>query len=353
MTWRRTLPVAVALALLGLATCVSAAHAQSAPGTDAAALLSDPSSWATAVFNAALVGLGQQTTTHMVGFFNSLLGGGNVINQTPPSLSYDSDVVRRLWSLMRAAANAGLAVVTAIGGVNLIVNPHIRAPYHGALELVPRVMVGAVLVNTSLDWGRFAIDANNALCQALGSASMPGWSDLLAADPGGILLNVIAIVVYMLMGLLLLGQMLMRLALVDALMIVAPVALLCWVVPQTHGWARLWFSTFFGTVFVQFIQVVVLELGTELIQGLATLIPSVAADPVDGGRHWLASRLLGVAVLQLARKIPRLMPGYLGGGADSFGALRALVARQALGFVRPSTTSAGRGAGTSTSRGAP
>jgi hypothetical protein len=274
----------------------------------------------------------------MVGFFNSLLGGGNLINQTPPSLSYDSGVVHRLWGLMRAVANAGLAVVTVIGGINLIVNPHIRAPYHGALELVPRVVVGGVLVNTSLDWGRFAIDVNNALCQVLGAASMPGWSDLLGADPGGILLNLIAIFIYMLMGMLLLAQMLMRLALVDALLIVAPIALLCWVVPQTHSWARLWFSTFFGTVFVQFVQVVVLQLGTELIQGLAALIPSVAADPVAGGQRWLASLMLGVAVLQLARKIPRLMPGYL--GADSFAPLRMLVSRQALSHLRPTNTSA-------------
>jgi len=46
--------------------------------------------------------------------------------------------------------------------------------------------------------------------------------------------------------------------------------------------------------------------------------------------HWLASLMLGVAVLQLARKIPRLMPGYLGSGADSFGPLRTLVSRQVV-----------------------
>jgi hypothetical protein len=345
MTWRAALPAAVVLALAAWAICVGSAQAQSlpTPSTDAGALLRDPASWATAVFNAALVGLGQDTTTRLAGFFNALLGGGNVINQTPPGLSYDSEVVHRLWGAMRAVANAGLAVVTVLGGANLIVNPHIRAPYHGALELVPRLLVGAVLVNTSLDWGRFAIDVNNALCQALGSASMPGWSDLGRADPGGILLNLIAIAIYLFMGMLLLAQMLMRLALVDALLIVAPIALLCWVVPQTNSWARLWFSTFFSAVFVQFVQVVVLQLGTELIQGLAALIPSVAADPIAGGQHWLASLMLGVAVLQLARKIPRLVPGYLGSGADSFGPLRTLLARQVASHVRNQQPSSSRG----------
>ena len=75
-------------------------------------------------------------------------------------------------------------------------------------------------------------------------------------------MNLIAMAVYLVMGLLLLGQMLMRLALLDALLVIAPLALLCWVLPQTYRWARLWFSTFFATVFVQSIQVLVLQLGT-------------------------------------------------------------------------------------------
>jgi hypothetical protein len=94
------------------------------------------------------------------------------------------------------------------------------------------------------------------------------------------------------------------------LLILAPVALLCWVLPQTYGWARLWFNTFFATVFVQFIQVLVLQLGSGLIDHLPSLLSGVGADPVNGGRVWLMTLLLGVAVLQLARQVPRFMPGY-------------------------------------------
>src|SRR5262249_10632015 len=114
-------------------------------------------------------------------------------------------------------------------------------------------------------------------------------------------------------GLRRLGQMLMRLALVDALLVIAPLALLCWVVPQTYGWARLWFSTFFGTVLVQAIQVLVLRLGADLIQRLPGLLSSIASDPGNGGHVWLTTLLLGMAVLQLVRKIPRLMPGVSAG----------------------------------------
>jgi hypothetical protein len=207
-----------------------------------------------------------------------------------------------------------------------MVHPHIRAPYHGALELVPRLMLSGILVNTSLGWGHFVIDLNNALCGWIGSTSIPAWNSVLQPGAGPELMNMIAMVIYVLMGLLLLGQMLMRLALLDALLVIAPLALLCWVLPQTYSWARLWFSTFFGTVFVQSIQVLVLQLGAALIQRLPGLLPSLGSDPVENGRVWLVTLLLGVAVLQLARKIPRLMPGYPAGngGGAALGSVRQM-----------------------------
>jgi TrbL/VirB6 plasmid conjugal transfer protein len=285
------------------------------PGTGLGDLLSNPGGWLTTMFNSALVSMGQKTTGDVVGFMDWLLGSGNIISQTPGALSYDNDAVKSLWGSMRVVANAALAVVTVIGGVNLIVHPHIRAPYHGALELVPRVLLSGIMLNTSLDWGRFVVELNNALCRGIGAGSIPGWANVQQQlpDSGAVLLNLIAMAVYLVMGLLLTGQMLMRLALVDALLVLAPLALLCWVLPQTYGWARLWFSTFFGTVFVQAVQVLVLRLGADLIQRLPSVLLSVTSDPAEGSRVWLTTLLLGMAVLQLARKIPRLMPGFPGG----------------------------------------
>jgi hypothetical protein len=314
-----------ATSLLGIAigalSVASAGHpvlAQGLPasGTGLGDFAANPGMWVTAMFNAALVGLGQKTTGDMVGFMNWVLGTGNLITQTPAGLSYDNPAVQNLWGTTRTVANAGLAVVTVWGGVNLMISPHIRAPYHGALELVPRVLLSGILVNTSLDWGRFVIDLNNALSSKFGSTSIPAWDSVMAGTSPE-LLNLIAMAIYLFMGLLLLAQMLMRLALLDALLVIGPLALLCWVLPQTYAWARLWFSTFFGTVFVQSIQVLVLQLGAGLIQRLPSLLESMGSSPVDSGRVWLMTLLLGVAVLQLARKVPRLLSPLLGVGTDS------------------------------------
>ena len=109
--------------------------------------------------------------------------------------------------------------------------------------------------------------------------------------------------------------MLMRLALVDVLLVVSPLALLCWVLPQTQSWARLWTSLFFGSVFTQFVQVVALKLGGSLLTEVTPMAPDAA----------LLAVFLGVAVLALTLKIPGLMRTHVG---DGLGFVRSYVYRQ-------------------------
>jgi hypothetical protein len=118
-------------------------------------------------------------------------------------------------------------------------------------------------------------------------------------QPAGLLV----VLIYVVMGLLLVLQQLMRLALVDVLLAIAPLAALCWILPQTYGWARLWGSLFVGTVFAQFVQVLALRLGFNLATGFP---PGTAAG--------LIQPLLGIAVLALVLKIPGLMRGGAAGG---------------------------------------
>jgi hypothetical protein len=104
-----------------------------------------------------------------VGLLEGLLcGRANVIGQTPPALSYDLATVRTLGGVVQAAAFAALVAVVLWGGGSALVG----ATYHGVLELLPRFIVGVLLIVTSLDLARFAIDLNNALCEA----ELPAWS---------------------------------------------------------------------------------------------------------------------------------------------------------------------------------
>jgi hypothetical protein len=101
----------------------------------------------------------------------------------------------------------------------------------------------------------------------------------------------------------------MRLALVDVLVILAPLAALLWILPQTQNWGRLWGTLFVGTVFAQAVQVLALRLGFNLTTDIP---PSTASG--------LIQPLLGIAVLALVLKIARLMRGG-GGGGNLIGSL--------------------------------
>ena len=105
------------------------------------------------------------------------------------------------------------------------------------------------------------------------------------------------------MNLLLAGQMLLRLALLVLLMVLAPPAFLCWALPQTQGYARLWTSTFAATVFVQFFQVSALALGAMLISYTST------AHLLNLDRT-LLSLLISIAVLYLVLRIPGMLRVY-------------------------------------------
>ena len=277
--------------------------------------LPDPKQWAADVFNQVLINLLRGLSDALRGVVNGVLGSSlNFITQTPPAGSYSSPTVQTLWGVVRAVANTGLALVALWGGFNVIAGGQLGSPYHEAMELFPRLALGALLANTSLAWGQLAIDANNALCQAVGQAGLPGWER--ADAPTQLLVEVIAILIYLVTSLLLLLQMLMRLALIDVLLVSAPLGLLCWILPQTQGWARTWSGLFFGAVFTQFVQVLALKLGGALLTELAPM----AADAA------LLAVFLGVAVLALTLKIPGLLRGHVG---DGLGFVRYVVYRQA------------------------
>ncbi|MDG6910218.1 MAG: type IV secretion system protein, partial [Nitrososphaerota archaeon] len=207
-----------------------------------------------------------------------------------------------LWSTVRIIANLALVLVVLGGGYGLIVSEHTNTPYHEAMELLPRLILGALLVNTSLSWAQVAIDLNNALCQAIGGAKLPAWDQ--ASTSTQALADLVAAIVYLSASLLLVLQMLTRLALIDVLLVVSPIALLCWVLPQTQSWARLWSSTFFATVLTQFVQVLALRLGSALL----------ADSAVIGSNAVLLRLLLGVAVIVLTLKLPGLMRAHLDSG---------------------------------------
>jgi len=53
------------------------------------------------------------------------------------------------------------AVIVLWGGLNVMVKEHTRSPYHETMDLLPRLLLGALAANLSLSFARFLIDLNN------------------------------------------------------------------------------------------------------------------------------------------------------------------------------------------------
>ena len=344
------LTIALAAAILAIALSVSATVYAADPSTTAPAassgpagnpspdpngglqgLLPDPRQWADDVFSQVLVTTMQGLTNGLRTVINTVQGSSlNFISQTPAAGSYDSPTVQSLWGTVRNIANAALALVALWGGLNVIVRQHLGSTYHDVMEFFPRYVLGAILVNTSLWWVRLLIDLNNALCGAVGQASLPAWQQADSASQA--LANVLAALIYIVAGLILLMQMLMRLALIDVFIVAAPIGLLCWVLPQTESWARLWWGTFTGAVFVQFVQVLALKLGASLMTELAPMFADAA----------LLAVFLGIAVVTQTLRIPGIMHEHSGGG---FGFGRYVAFRQGARFLESRGGGASEGAG--------
>jgi len=263
----------------------------------------DPRKWAGDILNALLTVIGKALLEAIRGFVDWALGFGdsslNFVTRTPAEGTYGSPTVRSLWDFSRALVNVALAVIVMWGGFNVVVKEHTRSPYHEVMELLPRLILAALAANLTLEFARGLIDANNAIAAGVGQVGLPGY-DQASPSQEGIALIFTALA-YGIVAILLVLQMLMRLALIDVLIVLAPVASLLWVLPQTQGWFRWWANLFPITVFQQAVQMMVLRRGSAL---MVELTPGSLSNA-------LLTLLLGIAVCWLTLKVPSLLRGQV------------------------------------------
>ncbi len=259
----------------------------------------NPVNWARDIVNAVFTLIGQAMLEAIRGFVDWALGldgsSLNFVTRTPAEGTYDSPTVRSLYDFSRAIVNAALAVIVMWGGFNVIIKEHTRSPYHEAMELLPRVILAALAANLTMEFARMLIDINNALAAGVGGVGLPGYDQATPQQEG--LALIFTAVAYGIVALLLVFQMLMRLALLAMLIVLGPIAALLWVLPQTQQWTRWWTDMFVITVFQQAVQVMVLALGTAL---MVELTPGSVSNA-------LLTLLLGLAVCWLTLKVPSLL----------------------------------------------
>lgn len=291
-------PCVVAGCLVALLFVVPSAHAQanltppSVVHTDVNVTVQAPepdpeviAQSSTQSFQAIVV---QLVAPSLVGWVNDLLNMPDFLRQTPPDLTYNHEAIQRMLGLTTAAAVALLAL--AVFGAGAIVSLRQEFPI-GRL-------IGALFFSAgTLAWWHIGIDINNAINTAI---SAPAITDIIrphltlptvTSDPLAAFGPALLVIVYAFVALMLLVTAIFRIATIDILIVIGPLALFCMALPQSERFSTAYISLAVGTLFSQIMIVICLALAPVL-----TVIGSS-----------VATTFISIAILMLARQAPTML----------------------------------------------
>ena len=238
---------------------------------------------------------------------------GDILTGTPPGLTYEHEMVREAWAVVWAIASGALVVVLGWMGLSLIIGEHLGRQQAGWREMVPRLVLGLVAAATSLWWCALVIDVADGVSGFVAVELEVTPGDLLraplntlltAVQSGSVGMAQLLAVIYLVYGffvLYVLVQMVVRLALIDILLALAPIALGLWILPHTAGWGRHWLRLFMTTVFQQAIQLIALALGMGFLNEFASIS---AFEPVQ---DLIWKLLMSLAFIYLASRAPSML----------------------------------------------
>jgi hypothetical protein len=191
---------------------------------------------------------------------------------TDPSRPFTQlQVVQRMVPLSQTIANAGLVAVVMWGFYKTIwaggmsTSPRSRLNYR---QLIPRLALSALLINTCVPLVQMTIDASNAASSSVVNVTKLSAASFLSSElqselvePGlRSLVAAVLLISYALLGV----SYVIRFALLVLLVVLSPLAALFFVLPGTQHWSQTWASLFVGALFSQPLQLLVLSLGVAM-----------------------------------------------------------------------------------------
>jgi hypothetical protein len=257
-----------------------------------------------------------------VGFVKGAIGSfPNVWTQTPPNLTYANGDLSRLAGVVRdgSLALSGLAVFAL--GMKLAFTR--TAP-------TGRLLFGVVMCLGNLVWWKVGIDLNNAINQQISAPTLasllnPGMTLPKVADgtipTPDIVASAVLAAVFAVVGFLTMFSLLARLALIDILIVVGPLALICFASEESASWGTMYARTAVGLTF------------SQVLITVAFLVAKVLGVLGTSG---VLGAIVGIAVLLTIRGLPSLMAsGRMTAGPSNSAAFGAILAfgRRALGLL--------------------
>ena len=237
----------------------------------------------------------------------------DILTGTPPDLTYAHELVRQAWMVVWAITSGALVVILGWMGLSLIVSEHLGRQQAGWREMVPRLVLGLVAAASSLWWCALVLDVADAVSGFIAVSLNVTPGDLLrapldtflrAVQAGSVGMAQLLALLYLVYGffvLYVIVQMVLRLALIDILLALAPIALGLWILPHTAGWGRHWLKLFMTTVFQQAVQLIALALGIGFLNEFASV---AAFEPVQ---DLIWKLLMSLAFVYMATRVPSMM----------------------------------------------
>jgi hypothetical protein len=212
--------------------------------------------------------------------------------------------IQRFEPKVQLVANLALALLTVWAAYRIMWGHGLRSQYTARI-LLPRLMMGVVLINFSLTFFQMAVDASNTVSttvQNFVKLDDPStWAANFRHDPNAGVLEIITTaglaVAYDVLAIV----YVVRYAVLVILAITAPIAGLFFMLPETHHISKMWASQFSTNLLMQPIQLFVLSIGFALerdgvspvhhLFALASLLVVFKVPGALGGSEKMAHKL--------------------------------------------------------------
>ena len=224
---------------------------------------------------------------------------GNLANllfifHTPDQLTYHAPPVQAMYTYSLGVVGALLTFILAVAGINYMTGRSVEWS-----QTLPQVVMCGIMA-----WG---FQPFIALFIELGNDFIFGMQFAVGVQPtfpaygasANAFMDILAFIIELLADLLLALEALARLALLDLLIAIAPLGIMCYALPQSRAWGRMWAEAFAATILIQPIQTMLVLLGAKMVSLLVTFF--------QAGIPPLVQILVGLASIILALKVPQLL----------------------------------------------
>lgn len=218
--------------------------------------------------------------------------------------------IQTFTPLVQVAADTGLTAVITYAGFRMMWSRTTTRSQFVLRVLLPRLLLAMLLINFAVPLVQAAVDGSNALSDSVGLAThQQVVADVreFSGQAGFAGFQGVTLLVLFACYSVLAFAYVIRFALLVVLTILAPVAALLFVLPETHHYAKEWGSLFISALLMQPLQLLVLAVGFALdgysvlpIRHLFALAAVFITFKVPGALH--SASLAGSKAAGFARR---------------------------------------------------